>query len=185
MSHWMESLAGREVGEPHLHALLTLPTINGDVTRRVENATAIVEQSPPKRLAHGAKCNCIDEFSITGPEPCPHMVIADRVCMNECVGRKREQWVRIAGSVGACPGQHVGERKIEAPGRYRTVDRQCDIASRELYRRGKFVFEEGAKGSERVFLQRNAGGHGMTPAFEEQPLLNGAAHRTTEVDARN
>jgi hypothetical protein len=183
----MESgvLTGREVGEPHLHALFTLPAINGDVACCVQDSAAIVEQRAPKRLAHGPKRNCIDEFSITGPETCPHMAVADEVRINEGMGRKRQQWFWITGPVRACPRQHVGECEIEAPGRHRAVERQGNIATRAFYRCGECVFEEGAKGSERIFLQRNAGGHGMTPALEEQPLLNGAAHYTAEVDPRN
>ena len=95
---------GCNIDKPHLYALFTLPTINGDVTRRMQHATAIVEQRAPKRLAHGPKSNCIDEFSITGPETRPDMAYADLVCMNEGVGRKRQQWFWIAGFVGACPG---------------------------------------------------------------------------------
>jgi hypothetical protein len=159
--------AGRNVGKPQLHALFALPTVDGDMTCRMQDAASIVEQSSSKRLSHGPKCNGIDEFSIAGPESCAHMAFTDRICINECVGWKRKHWFWVTGAVGTGSREHIGKRKIETTGRNRTVNRQCDIAARNSHRCGKRILEEGAKGSECVFFQRNTGGHGMTPAFEE------------------
>ena len=101
--------ARRKVGNPQLHALFALPAVDRDVTCRVQDAATVVEQSSTKRLAHGPKCDGIDEFSIAGPESCPHMAFADRICINECVGWKRKQWIRITGAVGTGSRQHIGK----------------------------------------------------------------------------
>ena len=129
----VSQLAGRNVGKPQLHALFTLPAVDGDVTRRMQDAASVVELSSSKRLSHGTKCNGIDEFSIAGPESCPHMAFADRVCINECVGRKRKQWFGVSGAVGTGSRQRISKRKIETTGRNRTVNRQCNIAARNTY----------------------------------------------------
>src|SRR5262245_54858514 len=109
----------------------------------MQDAIAIVEQSSPKRRAYGPKRDGIDEFSIAGPEPCPHMAFTDGVRISESVGWKHEQWLRIAGPVGTRPRQHVGEREIEAAGRHRAVDWQGNIAACSLYRCSKRILEEG------------------------------------------
>jgi hypothetical protein len=101
--------AGRNVDKPQLHALFALPAINGDVTCRMQDAATVVEQSSSKRLAYGPKCDGIDEFSIAGPESCPHMAFADRIRINERVGWKRKQWFRITGAVGTGSRQHIGK----------------------------------------------------------------------------
>jgi hypothetical protein len=125
--------AGRNVGKPQLHALFTLPAVDSDVTCRMQDAASVVEQSSPKRLSHGSKCNGIDEFSIAGPESCAYVAFADRICINERVGWKRKQWFRVTGAVGAGSRQHIGKREIETAGRDRTVNRQCDIAARNSH----------------------------------------------------
>jgi hypothetical protein len=101
--------ARRDVDKPQLHALFPLPAINGDVTSRMQYAAAIVEQSSPKRLAHGPKCDGIDEFSIAGPESRPHMALANRICISDCVSRKHKQWFRVTGAVGTGFRQHIGK----------------------------------------------------------------------------
>jgi hypothetical protein len=129
----LSQLAGRDVGEPQLHALFALPVVHGDMTCRVQDAASIVEQSSSKRLPHGSKCNGIDEFSIARPESCAQMAFANRICINERVGWKRKQRFRITGTVGTSSRQHIGKRKIETTGRNRTVNRQCDIPARNTY----------------------------------------------------
>ncbi len=42
--------AQRHIGEPHLHALLALPAVDGEMPSRVHGAAAIVEQRAAERL---------------------------------------------------------------------------------------------------------------------------------------
>jgi hypothetical protein len=48
-------LAHRHIDEPHLHTLVALPAVDGDVAGRVHRPAAIVEQRLAERLAGGAK----------------------------------------------------------------------------------------------------------------------------------
>jgi hypothetical protein len=84
-----------------LHALFALPTIDGNMTCRMQDAAAIVEQSPPKWLSDGSKCDGVDEFSIAGPESCTNMALPDGVRINKCVSGKRKQWFWITGAIRA------------------------------------------------------------------------------------
>src|SRR5262249_23694173 len=129
----------------------------------MQNATAIVEQSPPKWLARSPKRDSIDELSIARPESSPYMIFADGIDISEGMCRRGEQWRGIAGAEGACARQHVREKKIDPASRNRPVNPQCCIAARNRHRRGECVFEKSAKSSQRVLFQRDAGGHGVSP----------------------
>ena len=57
-------LAHRHVGEPHLHAFLALPAIDGEITGGMHGAAAIVDQRAAERRAGDAERNRIDEFAV-------------------------------------------------------------------------------------------------------------------------
>ena len=72
--------------------------------------------------------------------------------------------------------------EIEPAGGNRAVDQQRTFSSCCLNRRRQSILEKCAKGTQRVFLQRHAGGHGMAAAFKQNPFLNGAPYSTAKID---
>lgn len=96
-----------DVNQPQLDALLTLPAVNRDVTSRVQNATAVLQQSPAEWLTHRPKGNGVYKFSVAGSEASPNVVFADRIGVDERVRRDRQQWLWIACAEWSRPCKQI------------------------------------------------------------------------------
>src|SRR5262249_11249872 len=143
---------------------------------------AIFQKGFANRLPGRPESNRVHEFAVAGSKTRTNVIVPDRVGVDQRMGRQRQHGLRIAGTVRSRPRQKICKCEREPARGNGAIDQQRAVASRRLDRSRKSVFEKGAEGAERSFLESNPGSHGMAAALVEQSFLYGMADRAAEID---
>src|SRR6476660_9349082 len=110
------------IHQSQLNALFTLPAVDCDVTRGMKRMAAVFQESPAEWLAHRAKGDSVDKFSVTGTKASANVAVADGIGIGQRVRGKRQQRLRIAGTEWSRARQQIGEREIERTRGNRTIE---------------------------------------------------------------
>src|SRR5581483_10222534 len=176
-------LGQRYVEHPQLYPLDALIAIHAERTRDMQRLPTMLGQRIAELLADRAERHAVDDCTIAGLEAQPQMGLADLIGIDELVRRQRQHRLRISAAERTGAIERSCELRRDAARGHRAVDEELVDMARLCNIVRKRFLQIGAKLSELLLAQGDAGGHGMAAALDQDAVDHRLPYHLAEVDA--
>src|SRR4051794_38606600 len=101
-------LGNGHVGDTQLHPFSTLPAVNCEIARDMQQLPTIFRERAAELLADGAEGNAVNECAVAGLQANAQVRLPDLLGVSQLMRRQRDQRLRIAAAErsGALQSRH-------------------------------------------------------------------------------